>query len=90
MKQTPGNKFMPCVNFDLGNMSLSRYHDTILLNSNQIKDDSKALLPDKDSSIFVMVHCDLDLGICHRDMSMTHPWTMDKNYMKYYPDPSWQ
>ena len=34
--------------------------------------------------------CDLDLGDMNLVKVMTHPLVMDNNFVKYYPDPTWQ
>ena len=43
------------------------------------------------TQIWECVHCDLDLGdMTWGQQSLTHPWVMDNNCVKYYQDPTWQ
>ena len=41
----------------------------------------------EDHGFFQRVHCDLELGDMTWVEIMTHPWTMDSNCAKDYPDP---
>ena len=75
---------------DLEDMTLGQGHDTPFGNGQQlceILSESKFTVvnygPDK------AMQCDLDLEDKTLVQVMTHPWVMDNNCMKYYPNPTW-
>ena len=61
---------------------------TIVWNIIQIETGSEELWPGH--GFWVCVHCDLDLWNMTFGQVIAHPWVMDNNCVKYYPDPTWQ
>ena len=93
----PGHGFpvyMHC-DLDLGDMTLGQGHDTPLGHGQQLSEIlSRSNLavrsygPDTDFQYVCTVT--LTLEIWPWVKVMTHPWVMDNNWVKYYPDPTWQ
>ena len=79
-------KNLPCVNcdLDLGDMSLSQGHDTIAWYIIKIQLGSYNLWPRYVCTVT------MTWEIWPWVKVMTHPWVMDNNCVKYYPDPTWQ
>ena len=72
---------------DLGDMTRSESHNTIVFNIIQIKHDSKELYgSDKDLDYVCTVTLTFEIGPFVK--VMTHPRVMDNNCVKYYPDPT--
>ena len=61
---------------------------TIVWNIIQIQHGSEELWPGH--RLWVCVHCDLNLGGMTLGQEYDTPSVMDKNYVKYYPDLTWQ
>ena len=61
---------------------------TIVYNIIQIQHISEELWPRQ--GFWVSVQYDLDLGDMTWVKVTTHPWVMDNNIVKYFPDPTWQ
>ena len=79
---------------DLGDMTLGQVHDTTLGHGQQLCEIlSRSNLavrsygPDTDFQYMCTVT--LTLEIWPWVKVMTHPWVMDNNCVKYYPDPTW-
>ena len=83
-------KNLPCVNCDLhlGNMSLSQGHDTIAWCIIKILLGSDNLWPGYGFGYVCTVTITSEIWPWVK--VMTHPWVMDNNCVKYYPDPTWQ
>ena len=93
----PGHGFWVCVHcdLDLGGMTLNQGYDTplghgqplceILSRSNMAV---KSYCPDTEFGYVCTVT--LTLEVWPWIKVMTHPWVMDNNCVKYYPDPTWQ
>ena len=90
-------RFLVCVHCDheIGYMTLAQGHDTSFVyrqQSCEILSRSNLAVrsygPDTDFQYVCTVT--LTLEIWPWVNVMTHPWVMDNNYVKYYPDPTWQ
>ena len=93
----PDTDFKVCehCDLDLGDMTLGQGHDTSLGHGQQLCEIlSRSNLavrsygPDTDFGYVCMVTLTLEIWPCVT--VMTHPWVMDNNCVKYYPDPIWQ
>ena len=83
-------QILPCVNcdLDLGDNTLSQCHDTIVWYIFKIQHGCEELLPWHGCRYVCTLA--LTLEIWPWVKVMTHPWVMDNNCVKYYPDPIWQ
>ena len=93
----PGYEFPVCVHcdLDLGDMTLGQGHDTPLRHGQQLCEIlSRSNLAVRsygpDTDIQYVCTVTLTLEIWPWVKVMTHPWVMDNNCVKYYPDPTWQ
>ena len=93
----PGHGFSVYVHcdLDLGDMTFGQGHDTPLGHGQQLCEISsrsnlavRSYGPDTDFQYVCTVT--LTLEIWPWVKVMTHPWVMDNNCVKYYPDPTWQ
>ena len=93
--EEPGHRFWVCVHCDLalGDMTLGQGHDTPLGHGQQLCEIlSRSHLavrsygPDRDFEYM----CTVTLEIWPCVKVMTHPWVVENNCVKYYPDPTWQ
>ena len=93
----PDTHILLCVHFylDLGGMTLGQGHDTPLGHGQQLCEilsrfnmAVRSYCPDTDFGYVCTVT--LTLEIWPLVKVMTHPWVMDNNCVKYYPDPTWQ
>ena len=80
---------------DFGDMTLGQGHDTPLGHGQQlceILSRSKMAVKNYDSDTDFGYVCTVTLTLKIRPWVkvMTHPWVMDSNCVKYYPDPTWQ
>ena len=93
----PGHGFSVYVHcdLDLGDMTLGQSHDTPLGNRQEVCEIlSRSNLAVRsygpDTDLWYVCTVTLTLEIWPWVKVMTHPWVMDNNCVKYYPDPTWQ
>ena len=93
----PGHGFPVYVHcdLDLGDMILSQGHDTFLGHGHQLceilsRSNLAVRSYGQDTDFRYMCTVTLTLEIWSGVKVMTHPWVMDNNCVKYYPDPTWQ
>ena len=87
--------FFLCVQYDsdLGDMTLSQGHDRSLGHGQQMSEVSfKSKLPvksyDANTEFRYVCTVTLNLELWPWVKVMTHPWVMDNNCVKYYPNPT--
>ena len=93
----PGHGFPVYVHYDLDlrDMTMGQGHDTPLGHDKQLCEIlSRSNLAvgsyGLDTDFQYVCTVILTLEIWPLVTVMTHPWVMDNNYVKYYPDPTWQ
>ena len=90
-------RFWICVHCDheLGNMLMGQGHDTPLGHGQELcgivsRSNFAVRSYNPDTDFQYMCTVTLTLVIRSRVNIMTHPWVMDNNCVKYYPDQTWQ
>ena len=93
----PGHAFPVCVhcNLDLGDMTLGQGNDTPLGHGQKLceifsRSNLAVRSYDPDTHFQYVCTVTLTSEIWPWVKVMTHPWVMDNNCVKYYPDPTWQ
>ena len=93
----PGHGFPVYVHcdLDLGDMTLGQGHDTPLGHGQQLceilsRSNLAVRSNGPDTDFHHMCTVTLTLEIWPWVKIMTHPWVIDNNCVKYYPDPTWQ
>ena len=85
------HRFLVCLHFDLDGMTFSQGHDTPLSHGQQlceILSRSNLAVRSHGSDTDFWYVCTLTLTVWPSVKVMTHPWVMDNNCVKYYPDPT--
>ena len=89
----PGHRYLVCVHcdLDLRDMTLGQGHDTPLGHGQQLCEilsisnlAVRSYGPDTDFEYMCTVTLTLEIWPCVK--IMTHPWVMNNNCVKYYPD----
>ena len=93
----PRNRFQVNVHcdLDLGDMTLGQSHDTSLSHGKQLfeilsRSNMVVMSYGPDTAFGYVCTVTLTLEVWSWVKVMTHPWVMDNNCVKYYPDPTWQ
>ena len=93
----PDTHILLCVHCDLnlGGMTLSQGHDTPLGHGQQLceilsRSNMAVRSYGPDTELGYVCTVALTLEVWPWVKVMTHPWVMDNNCVKYYPDPTWK